>query len=89
MSDFEHDFRRDRACKSCSICHDLWPSGEGVVAKFNTCSRCNLGVHSSCADIAKRGYACDKSQVEEIVKSNKSSTPSCEGLRKFFNISQR
>ena len=79
MSEIGHDFRRDRACKSCSVCHDLWPSGEGVVAKFNSCSQCRLAAHSSCVEIAKQCYPCDKFRMEHIVRSNKESTPSCEG----------
>lgn len=79
----EHDFRRDRRCNSCHLCFDLWPSGEGLISKFNTCSKCNLGVHSSCTAIAKQCYSCEDGNVDKIVKLRQNTSIVFEGYNKI------
>ena len=78
-SSSSHDFCRDRSTKSCMICSDLWPSGDGVISKFNTCTRCKLRVHSSCVDIAKQCYRCDEQAVADKLQSHKDHSLNFEG----------
>jgi hypothetical protein len=78
-----HDFRRDRSCRNCSLCLDDWPSGDSVISKFNVCSGCGLGVHSSCTEIAKQFYPCDRSAVSQIVSKHRDNPPDVEGSSSF------
>jgi hypothetical protein len=36
----EHDFQRDRTVHYCKMCHNLWPSSEGVISKYHQCMSC-------------------------------------------------
>ena len=79
MTEEIHDFRRERSCKNCSICFDLWPSVEGVVSKFHVCSKCTLGVHSNCIEIGKVAYPCNNQKVNQIILSNKLNSCDIDG----------
>lgn len=37
---YNHDFQRDRLVDCCSLCHGTWPSSDGVVSKYHTCTIC-------------------------------------------------
>ena len=67
----QHDFRRDRNINSCMVCADIWPSCAGLISKFNTCSNCQLGVHSSCVDIAKQCYECNQEAIAEKLQNHR------------------
>ena len=74
-----HEFRRDRSINSCMICSDMWPSGEGVISKFNVCTKCDLRVHSSCVQIARDSYPCDKETLTQKITSHSANSLNCQG----------
>ena len=46
-SKYKHNFQRDRAVKLCSLCHEMWPSSDGVISKYHVCSLCGKGAPNS------------------------------------------
>lgn len=55
----QHSFERDNHKSYCTVCQGSWPSADGIISKYYSCSKCNLCVHSSCKLLATKCYPCD------------------------------